>query len=115
MSTPVTYEDMKNARNVFLESQITFNKVYYGYLSTILEEAGFLDKLVKLADGTQGQFRVSDDPYPNRPWSIKFFPVRKIDGKISCKSKFVPGFYSWEESTLIEQLKNLAEVVGDLP
>ena len=111
----VTYEDMKNARSAFLESQITFNKVYHGYLSSILEESGMHNKLVQLADGTRGQFLVSDDPYTNRPWSIKFFPVRKVDGKISQKSKYVPGFYSWEESTLVEQLKNLAVVVGDLP
>ena len=118
MSIPLTtYEDMNEARSAYQKARSDFNAVYFNYLSTILEESGVRNKLVRLKDGTQGQFKVADDnaPYTSKPWAIKFFPCRKSDGLISTKTRFIPGFYSWEESRLVEQLKEICEVVGDLP
>lgn len=116
MSIPVTtYDDMNKARSAFQEARSEFSKVYYNYLSTILEEAGFRNKLARLKkDGTLGQFKIASDPYTDRPWSIQFYPCRKSDGQISLKTKYV-GLYSWHEGELVQQLENIAEVVGDLP
>lgn len=116
MSIPVTtYEDMNKSRTSFQEARSEYSKVYFNFQSTILEEVGFRNKLVRLKDGTMGQFKVDADPYSARPWTIKFFPLRKSDGLVSLKAKFLHNFYPWDEKTLAQQLKNLAEVVGDLP
>jgi hypothetical protein len=34
---------------------------------------------------------------------------------VSMKSKLLLNFYSWKEDTLVHQLKEICEVVGDLP
>ena len=116
MPITVTYEEMKEARNEFNDVRMKYASIHHNYLNTILEEAGVHNKLVQLTDGTRGQFQVCIEPYfTERPWTIRFFPVRKSDGLISRKSKYVSGFYPWEETNIVSQLKNLCEVVGDLP
>lgn len=112
----VTYEDMNKSRTTFQEARESFRITYYHFLSTILTEVGFNNKLVRLKRcGTLGQFQVYEDQYSARPWVIKFFPCKKSDGHISMKSKYLHDFTPWNEQTLAQQLKDIAEVVGDLP
>lgn len=117
MSIPITTrEEMEETRKVFEEARSKYTLAYHNFLETILSEAGVRNKLVEIkSSGLRGQFKVSVEPYLPRPWTIKFFPVRKTYEGISMKSKNIPTFYPWEESTLVEQLKNLCVVVGDLP
>ena len=117
MSIPVTtYEEMDKSRTTYQESYRQYKKSYFNFLNTVLEETGFRDKLVQLKDtNIRGQFRVDDNPYTSQPYEIKFFPCRKSDGQISLKSKYLNNIRPWDEKTLVEQLKNIAEVVGDLP
>lgn len=115
-TTPTTYEDMNASRSSYQEARITYQRTYFNFLSTILEELGFRNKLVQLKEsGLRGQFQVSETPYLTQPWEIKFYPCKKSDGDISMKSKYLVKFRPWDEKTLLEQLKGLAEVVGDLP
>lgn len=111
----VTYEDMNKSRTSFQEARSEYTKVYFNYLSTILEEVGFRNKLVRLKDGTMGQFKVDYESYSTRPSTIKFFPMRKSNEGISLRAKILSNFYPWNEQTLAQQLKDIAEVVGDLP
>ena len=113
----ITYEDMIKSRTAFQEARESFRITHYHFLSTILDEVGFSHKLVRLKqDGTLGQFQVYEETYSAiRPWTIKFFPCRKSDGQISMKSKYLRDFSPWNEQTLAQQLKDIAEVVGDLP
>lgn len=117
MSIPVTtYEEMESSRKGYNEALSSFGKTYFNFLNTILEEVGFRNKLVKLKDSNmEGQFKVDSSPYTRQPWEIKFYPCRKSDGAISMKSKYLGKFRSWDEKTLAEQLREIAEVVGDLP
>ena len=117
MPIPVTtYEEMEASRNSYNEALYSFGRNYHDFLSTILEEVGFRNKLVQLKDSNiKGQFKVDSTPYTRQPWEIKFHPCKKSDGSISLKSKYLNKFRSWDEKTLAEQLKDLAEVVGDLP
>ena len=112
----VTYEEMNKARNTYQESFREYKKTYYDFLVSVLEEVGFTDKLVQLKDrDLKGQFKIVEVDYVRQPFEIKFFPCRQSDGKISLKSKYINKLHSWNESTLVEQLKNIAEVVGDFP
>ena len=117
MPIPVTtYEEMVASRKSYNEAFDSFGKSYFSFLHTILEEVGFTDKLVKLkSSNVKGQFKIDSTPYSRQPWEIKFHPVRHSDGSISIKSKYLNEFRSWDEKTLSEQLKDIAEVVGDLP
>ena len=117
MSIPVTtYEEMKASRESYNEALISFGRTYHDFLSTILEEVGFRNKLVQLKDSKiKGQFKTASTPYTRQPWEIKFYPCKKSDGSISLNSKYLNNFRSWDEQTLAEQLRDLAEVVGDLP
>ena len=118
MTIPVTtYEEMDKSRNIYNDAFRDYTKTYFNFLSTVLEEVGFRNKLVQLKDkNIKGQFKVEYSSYPTRqPCEIKFFPCRKSDGQISEKSKYISNFRPWDESTLAEQLREIAEVVGDLP
>ena len=117
MSIPVTtYEEMDKSRATYQKAYREYKKTYFNFLSTVLEEAGFLNKLVELKDSDiRGQFKVDDNPYTTQPYEIKFFPCRKSDGQISLKSKYIGKIRPWQENTLVQQLKDVAEVVGDLP
>ena len=109
-------EEMLRSRLEFEEARSHYNQVYYEFLSNILVEAGVANKLVELKGSLlRGQFKVSDEPYLPRPWTIKFFPIRKTYEGISMKSKQIPNFYPWNEETLVQQLQSICVVVGDLP
>ena len=116
MST-VTREEMEKARAVYSDARSNYCLVHHKFLTSILKEAGVYEKLVVLKDSSlKGQFQIASESYnTNRPWTIKFFPVRTTYGGISMKSKSIPNFYPWEEDTLVQQLKDICEVVGDLP
>ena len=112
---PVTYEEMNQARDVFRGARQEFSLKYHDFLTTVLKEAGVHKKLVKIKDKDLiGTFMVDTDHYDRAPWSIKFYPLTK-SGEISLRSKYLNNFYSWKEDSFVEQLKNIAEVVGDLP
>ena len=112
----VSREEMEQVRVSYNEAWKKYCNTHFNFLTTILKEAGFYNKLVKLKDSElRGQFKVSTEPYGNIPWTIKFFPERTTYKGISSKSKNVRNFYPWQEDTLVEQLKEIAEVVGDLP
>ena len=114
--TFISREDMEDARSKYQEARTKYSHAYFNFLTTVLDDAGVLNKLVKLkGSDLKGQFKVSDEPYLPRPWTIKFFPVRKTYEGISMKSKNIPNFYPWNEDTLVQQLKDICEVVGDLP
>lgn len=109
----VTYEEMNKARSDFEEARREYNHKYYDFLRGCIENAGFTNKLVQLKGSTiRGVFKVDSDSSLRQPWAIKFFPLTK-SGDVSMRSRFLPGFYSWKEDTLTEQLLNLAEVVGE--
>lgn len=111
----VTFEEMNQARDKYRVARQEFSLQYLRYLTTVLENAEVLDKLVKIkGKDLTGQFKVADTNSSSQPWEIKFYPLTK-NGEISLRSKYLNGFYSWKEDTLVEQLKNIAEVVGDLP
>lgn len=111
----VTYEEMNQARDDFQKARHRFSIKYHDFLTTVLQEAGVYNKLVKIKDiDLIGQFKIDSDICDRVPWSIKFYPLTK-SGKISMKSKYLHNFYSWKEDSFVEQLKNIAEVVGDLP
>lgn len=111
-----TYEDMIRARDEFTKSKNAFGEMYYKYLISVLEQAGFNNKLVRVKDSNlMGQFSVEGDSYHyGRPFAIKFFPVT-LKGTISLRSKYLNNLCMWKEDTLVEQLQTIAEVVGDLP
>ena len=111
----VTYAEMNQAREDYNEARSEFRKTYFNFLTSVLREAGVFHKLVKIKDrNLVGQFQVSEDPYDRAPWSIKFYPLTQ-KGEISLKSKYV-ALHSWDESTLLENVKRIVEeVVGDLP
>lgn len=111
----VTYEEMNLARENYATARQEFSLQYLRFLTTVLEKAGVLDKLVKIkGKDLTGQFKVADTNASRQPWEIRFYPLTK-NGEISLRSKYLNGFYSWKEDTLVEQLKNICEMVGDLP
>lgn len=110
---PVTYKEMNQARDEFSTARQEFNRKYYDFLKTALEEAGFLNKLVRIKDkDLTGQFKISDSPSSRQPWEIKFYPLTK-SGEVSMKSKYLNNFNSWKENELVEQMLKIAEVVGE--
>ena len=116
--TLITREDMEESRVKYDKARKEYSNMYFNYLTTVLYDAGVYNKLVEIKCGNlilRGQFKVSVEPYLPRPWTIKFFPVRKTYEGISMKSKNIPNFYPWQEDTLVQQLKDICEVVGDLP
>lgn len=115
--TLVTYEEMNEARSVYTDARSKYVYTHHNFLTTILKEAGVYKKLVEIKGSRlRGEFQVSCEAYDTtRPWTIKFFPVRKTYEGISMKSKNIPNFYPWQENTLVQQLKDICEVVGDLP
>ena len=117
MSIPVTTrEEMEKTRKEYQEARVEYGKAYFNFLSTILSESGMYNKLVQLkGSGEKGQFKVDVESYSARPWTIKFFPMRKTYEGISMRAKILHNFYPWNEDTLVQQLKDIAEVVGDLP
>ena len=121
MSEPIpvtTFEEVQASRVAKQEAEVSFFKTYLNYLNSALSEVGFRNKLVRLKagghKGLEGQFRVIESGFPFHPYEVKFYPRRKSDGGISEKSKWI-GLYSWDEEHLAENLKSIAEVVGDLP
>ena len=112
----VTRDEMEQTRLAYQEARTKYSHAYFNFLSTVLKDAGVYNKLVKIkGDDLLGQFKVSDEPYNNRPWTIKFFPMRKTYEGISMKSKTLRNFYPWNEDTLVKQLQDICTVVGDLP
>lgn len=112
----VSREEMEQTRLAFQEARTRYSHAYFNYLTTVLKEAGVYKKLVRIKGSDQlGQFKVADNPYTPQPWKISFFPVKKINGGISMKTKHLHNFDSWREDSLVQQLKGIAEVVGDLP
>lgn len=113
----VTREEMEKARATYSDARSNYSLIHHRFLTTVLKEAGVHEKLVELKDSKlRGQFHIASENYNNdRPWTIRFFPVRTTYGGISMKSKHIPNFYPWEEDTLVQQLKDICEVVGDLP
>lgn len=115
MSEKVTYEQVTEARQKFKDSRIEYQRKYREFLDSVLEEAGFKNKLVYVHSlEMKGQFLVCDESSDLRPWEIKFHPLTR-SGEVSMKSRYVRDFCSWNEDTLVEQLLKVAEVVGDLP
>lgn len=113
--TTVTYEEINIARDNFSKAQAEFNSHYYYFLCTVLQEAGVYNKLVRIkSSNVLGQFQVAEEPSVRRPFEINFFPLTK-DGRVSLRSKYLRDFYRWKEDSLVQQLKEIAEVVGDLP
>lgn len=111
---PVTYEEMNQARRDFEDAKKEFNRKYYDFLSTCIEDAEFKNKLVQLKEtDIRGVFKVDFESSIRQPWLIKFFPLTK-SGDVSMRSKYLRGLCSWREDTLTEQLLNLAEVVGEI-
>ena len=112
----VSYEEMEQSKLAYQEAWIKYNHTYFNFLTTVLKEAGVYKKLVNVKKfDLQGQFKVTDNPYTSQPWRIAFFPVKKVNGGISSKTKYLGNFNSWRDDTLVQQLKDIAEVVGDLP
>ena len=113
--TTVTYEEMNQARDNFSKAQMEFKSQYHNFLYTALKETGFCDKLVRVkSNGLLGQFQVVESPYVSRPFEINFYPLTK-EGRVSLRSKYLNNFYRWKEDTLVQQLEEICEVVGDLP
>lgn len=109
----VTYEEMNDARGEFQEARTKFSLKYHDFLTTAIENAGFLNKIVQIKDtGVRGQFKVSSNISTRQPWEIKFHPLTK-SGEVSMKSKYLHNFYSWKEDELTEQMLKIAEVVSN--
>lgn len=112
----VTFEEMNQARDNYNKAWSEYKLKSFQFLSTVLIEAGVFHKLVKLkGQNLVGQFQVAEDPYTPRPWTIKFFPMKKTCEEISTRAKILANFFPWQESNLVQQLKEICEVVGDLP
>lgn len=110
----VTYEEMCNAREVYATARQEFSLKYHYFLDTVLSEAGVHNKLVRIkSTGLMGQFKVSHETSSSRPWVINFHPLTK-DGRVSMRSKYLYEFNRWKEDTLIQQLKEICEVIGEV-
>ena len=109
----VTYEEMNQARDAFSKARQEFSSKYYDFLRTALEEAGVHNKLVQIKDTKLvGVFKISESISSRQPWEIKFYPMTK-NGTVSMKSKYLNNFCSWYENTIVKQLQEIAEVVGE--
>lgn len=109
----VTFEEMIQAREELGVARQNFSLKYHAFLVTVLNKAGFLNKLVQIkGSDLRGQFRITTTMSSRYPWEIKFHPLTK-SGEVSMKSKYLTNFYNWNENTLTEQLLKIAEVVGD--
>ena len=111
----VSLEEMKEARVKASESNEEYSNKYKNFLITCLCEAGLANKIVRIksSERNTGVLKVEESRHnPNRPYEIKYHPVNK-DGSVSKHSRYVHGCNLVRESTLISELKNAFEVVGD--
>lgn len=109
-----SYEEMEEARLRANGAIIEFRLRHKNFLITCLCEVGFANKTVRVKKtGDTGVLTVEEKGYTSfYPYEIKFYPFKK-NGDISLKSRYLSQFNQMHGDTMIQELLNCFELVGD--